>query len=176
MEKQFGVWLEISLENAINNWEQKVELQKERGQRKGLNDKRLGGVAKIKLIRCDRVGTLQTSPQISLIFPSTTARKSHKMRHLHIYGCECFLVSVYMCSPGAGLYLYRHICSGSMENDTDAPIGPSAWTLTRLTILTDYIKPGLRMHACVCVSMCVCVMWVWVTYSFYRIVHAFLKG
>lgn len=35
LEKQFGVWLEISLENAINNWEQKVELQKEGGRERG---------------------------------------------------------------------------------------------------------------------------------------------
>lgn len=35
LEKQLGVWLEISLENAINNWEQKVELQKEGGRERG---------------------------------------------------------------------------------------------------------------------------------------------
>lgn len=57
-----------------------------------------------------------------------------------------------MFSPKAGPYLYLCICLGSMENDTVSPIGPSAWTLTQLTILTDDIKPS--------VSVCVCVGWI----------------
>lgn len=56
---------------------------------------------------------------------------------------------VHVSSPKAGLYLYLCICLGSMENDTVTPIGPSARTLTRLTIPTDYIKPGV----CLCVSV-----------------------
>lgn len=53
-------------------------------------------------------------------------------------------VCVYVCACLSQRQVYICISvSGSVENDTVTPIGASARTLTRLTILTDYIKLGV---------------------------------
>lgn len=62
--------------------------------------------------------------------------------------CVCACLCVF---PGAVLCLCPRLCFGSTDNAT-APNGPSAWTLTGLTIQTDYIR---------CVCLCV---FVWSSY------------